>query len=250
MRINFLTIFPGVISGVLDYGLLHQAHQKGLLEFQIHNLRDFTEDRHRSVDDVPYGGGPGMVFKPEPVFKAIDSLKAAGGLVILPEPQGEVFTQRIAEELASSAQLIFICGRYEGVDERIRETLVDRELSVGDFVTMGGELPALLMVESIARFVPGVVGDLQSLAADSFQNSLLDYPHYTRPSEFRNQRVPDVLLSGNHEQIRRWRRKMSLLRTLQRRPDLLQEEDLNEEDREILSELQNAVAPASRGQSS
>lgn len=250
MRINFLTIFPGVISGVLDYGLLHQAHQKGLLEFQIHNLRDFTEDRHRSVDDVPYGGGPGMVFKPEPVFKAIDSLKAAGGLVILPEPQGEVFTQRIAEELASSAQLIFICGRYEGVDERIRETLVDRELSVGDFVTMGGELPALLMVESIARFVPGVVGDLQSLAADSFQNSLLDYPHYTRPSEFRNQRVPDVLLSGNHEQIRRWRRKMSLLRTLQRRPDLLQQEDLNEEDRKILSELQNAVAPASRGQSS
>lgn len=236
MRIDFLTIFPGVITGVLDYGLLHQARQKGLLEFQIHNLRDFTEDRHRSVDDVPYGGGPGMVFKPEPVFKAIDSLKAAGGLVILPEPQGEVFTQRIAEELASSAQLIFICGRYEGVDERIRETLVDRELSVGDFVTMGGELPALLMVESIARFVPGVVGDLQSLAADSFQDSLLDYPHYTRPSEFRNQRVPDVLLSGNHEQIRRWRRKMSLQRTLQRRPDLLREEDLSAEDREILAE--------------
>lgn len=250
MRVDFLTIFPAMISGVLDYGLLHQGRQKGLLEFQIHNLRDFTEDRHRSVDDVPYGGGPGMVFKPEPVFKAIDALKATGGLVILPEPQGEIFTQEIAEELATSTQLIFVCGRYEGVDERIRETLVDRELSVGDFVTMGGELPALLMLESIARFVPGVVGDLQSLAADSFQDSLLDYPHYTRPSEFRNQRVPDVLLSGNHEQIRRWRRKMSLQRTLQRRPDLLREEALSEEDREILAELENVVVPASRRRSS
>jgi tRNA (guanine37-N1)-methyltransferase len=197
------------------------------------------------VDDVPYGGGPGMVFKPEPVFKAIESLKNAGGIVILPEPQGEIFTQRIAEELASMEQLIFICARYEGIDERIRENVVDREISVGDFVTMGGELPALLMVESISRFVPGVVGDLQSLMSDSFQNSLLDFPHYTRPSEFRNQRVPEILLSGNHEQIRRWRRKMSLQRTLQRRPDLLRQQDLSKEDRELLEEVHNEVEPAS-----
>jgi tRNA (guanine37-N1)-methyltransferase len=237
MRVDFITIFPGLVSGVLEYGLLEQAKKKGVLEFHVHDLRDHTDDRHRSVDDVPYGGGPGMVFKPEPVFRAIEQIRTGAAIVILPEPQGEVFTQKIAEHLASAAQLIFICGRYEGVDERIRQHLVDREISIGDFVTMGGELPALMMVESIVRFVPGVVGDIQSVAFDSFQNSLLDHPQYTRPSEFEGQKVPEVLLSGNHEKIRRWRRKMALQRTLEKRPDLLQQENLTEEDKELLNEI-------------
>jgi tRNA (guanine37-N1)-methyltransferase len=238
MRVDFLTIFPGLFAGVLDSGLLGQAGRKGILQFLVHDLREYTHDRHRTVDDVPFGGGPGMVFKPEPVFEAMDCLRQPGGLVILPGPQGEVFTQKTAEQLAGSSQLIFICGRYEGVDERVREGLVDREFSIGDFVTMGGELPSLIMLEAIARFVPGVVGQQESLALDSFQQSLLDYPHYTRPAEYRGRRAPEVLLSGHHEQIRRWRRKMALQRTLERRPDLLEKAELSGEDRRLLEEIE------------
>lgn len=243
MRVDFLTIFPEMFAGVLNCGLLSQAQQKGVLEFHVHNLRDWTHDRHRTVDDVPYGGGAGMVFKPEPIFEAMEAIRSPEAVVILPGPQGETFTQAAAEELAAlcaagNRQLIFICGRYEGIDERVREALVDREYSVGDFVTMGGELPSLIMVEAVARFIPGVVGQQESLDFDSFQQSLLDYPHYTRPAEFAGRGVPDVLLSGHHEQIRRWRRKMSLRRTAERRPDLLAKASLSEEDRKLLREIE------------
>lgn len=238
MRIDFLTIFPGLISGVLQHSLLNQAGQKGLLEFHVHDLRDYTHDRHRTVDDEPYGGGPGMVFKPEPVFEAVEAIRQVGVRIILPSPQGEPFSAQIAEELAGNSQLIFLCGRYEGVDERVREALVDRELSIGDFVVMGGELPSLLMTEAIVRYVPGIVGDEQSVQFDSFQESLLDFPHYTRPAEFRGLRVPEVLTSGNHEQIRIWRRKMMLRRTLERRPDLLKRSELTPEDQRLLAEIE------------
>jgi tRNA (guanine37-N1)-methyltransferase len=239
MRIDFLTIFPGLISGVLEYSLLNQAQKKGLLDFYVHDLRNYAHDRHRTIDDVAYGGGPGMVFRPEPVFEAVEAVRQTGARLILPSPQGEIFTSAIAAELAETAQLIFLCGRYEGIDERVREQLVDRELSIGDFVTMGGELPSLLMTETIVRYVPGVIGDEESVMLDSFQQSLLDYPHYTRPSEFRDLRVPDVLLSGNHEHIRIWRRKMMLCRTLERRPDLLQHANLTKEDQKLLAEIKN-----------
>lgn len=237
MRIDFLTIFPGLISGVLQHSLLNQAGKKGLLELQVHDLRDYTHDRHRTVDDEAYGGGPGMVFKPEPVFEAVEAIRQVGARIILPSPQGESFSVQIAEELAGNSQLIFLCGRYEGIDERVREALVDRELSIGDFVVMGGELPSLLMTEAIVRYVPGIVGDEQSVQFDSFQESLLDFPHYTRPAEFRGLRVPEVLMSGNHEQIRIWRRKMMLRRTLERRQDLLKRSDLTTEDQKLLAEI-------------
>ena len=237
MRLDFLTIFPGFISSVLEYGLIRHAREKGLLEYRVHDLRDFTHDRHRSVDDVPYGGGPGMVFKPEPIFEAIDSLRTAEATVILPSPQGERFNFRIAQELSKASHLIFICARYEGVDERVCEELVDREISIGDYVTMGGELPALVVVEAVVRHIPGVVGDVESVWSDSFEQTLLDYPHYTRPEEYRGKRVPSILLSGHHEQIRRWRRKMSLKRTLERRPDMLERVRLSNEDVELLAEI-------------
>lgn len=249
MRVDFLTIFPGLISGALEYGLLMQARQKGLLEFNVVNLRDFAKDRHRSVDDVPYGGGPGMVFKPEPVFEAVEAIRTADCRVILPGPQGRRFTRQSAQVLASRSHLIFICGRYEGVDERIREGLADEEYSIGDFVTMGGELPALIMTEAVTRFVPGVVGDEQSVQQDSFQEPLLDYPHYTRPAEFRGMKVPDVLLSGHHEQVRIWRRRMMLQRTLSLRPELLQQAELTEEDRRLLKDLENENETAKNAKS-
>ena len=239
MRVDFVTIFPELFAGFLNHGLILQARDKQILDVQVHDLRNFTHDRHRTVDDVPYGGGPGMGFKPEPLFEAIESMRQPGGLVIMPGPQGEPFHRKIAEELSAASQLIFICGRYEGVDERVSQALVDREISIGDFVTMGGELPSLMMLEAIARYVPGVVGRQESVLGDSFQNSLLDYPHYTRPEEFRGWRVPATLLSGHHEQIRLWRRKMALKRTRERRPDLMAGLILSEEDRKLLAEIQN-----------
>jgi len=237
MRVDILTIFPGMFSGVLEYGLIRQAREKGILDFRVHDLRDFTHDRHRSVDDVPYGGGPGMVFRPEPIFEGVNAIRESDAIVLLPTPQGELFTNQIAEDLARARQLIFVCGRYEGVDERVCEALVKRELSIGDFVTMGGELPSLVMVEAIMRFVPGVVGQKESVASDSFQQSLLDYPHYTRPEEYSGYRVPEVLLSGHHERIRRWRRKMALKRTLERRPEMLKNVKLSQEDQALLEEI-------------
>lgn len=222
---------------MLESSLIRHAREKGVLDLRVNDLRDYTHDRHRTVDDVPYGGGPGMVFKPEPVFEAVEALKGNRTTVILPTPQGSIFTQEIAEDLAQSAHLLFICARYEGVDERVCAQLVDRELSIGDFVTMGGELPALVMTEAVVRFVPGVVGQRESIVQDSFQESLLDYPHYTRPEIFRGEKVPDVLLSGNHEQIRKWRRKMALKRTMERRADLLDKAELTPEDQQVLREI-------------
>jgi tRNA (guanine37-N1)-methyltransferase len=237
LRIDFLTIFPDLFAGILESGLIRHAREKGILDVRVHDLRDYTHDRHRTVDDVPYGGGPGMVFKPEPLFEAVETLKESQTTVLLPTPQGKIFTQGIAEELARLPHLLFICARYEGVDERVCSRIVDRELSIGDFVTMGGELPALIMTEAVVRFVDGVVGQRESVVRDSFQESLLDYPHYTRPETFCGENVPDVLLSGNHEQIRRWRRKMALRRTLEKRPDLLEKASLAPEDRKMLEEI-------------
>jgi tRNA (guanine37-N1)-methyltransferase len=239
MRIDFLTIFPEIFTGILNSGLIRQGREKGLLEIEVRDLRNYTHDRHRTVDDVPYGGGPGMVFKPEPIFEAIESLDGKNAIVILPSPQGQLFTQEMAEELAGSERLLFICARYEGVDERVCEELVDHEISVGDFVTMGGELPALIMLESIVRFVPGMIGQRESVQRDSFQESLLDFPHYTRPENISGAKVPDVLLSGNHEEIRKWRRRMALKRTWERRPELLKRASLNAEDEKFLDEIKS-----------
>jgi tRNA (guanine37-N1)-methyltransferase len=237
MRVDFLTIFPNLFSGFLEYGLIHQAQEKKVLQLRVHDLRDFTNDRHRSVDDVSYGGGPGMVFKPEPVFQAVEAIREIDSLVILPSPQGIRFSQKFAEELAVAPQLIFLCARYEGVDERICEHLVDHEVSIGDFIVMGGELPAMLMAEAVTRLVPGVVGCPESVTAESFHESLLDFPHYTRPEDFRDWKVPQVLLSGHHGEIRRWRRKMALKRTRARRPDLFGKLELTKEDQELLDEM-------------
>ncbi len=236
---DVVTIFPAMVEADLAAGVVGRAIERGLLEIGVHDLRDFTTDRHRSVDDVPYGGGPGMVMKPEPIFKALDAIevrRGTGGLVLLTSPQGTRFTQREAERLSKAPHLVLLCGRYEGVDERVRSR-VDEEVSIGDYVLSGGELPALVVIDAVARCVPGVVGDDQSVSEDSFSRGLLDFPHYTRPAEVGSDRVPDVLLSGNHAEIRRWRKRESLARTLARRPDLLDTTALDEEERAILTEL-------------
>lgn len=235
MRIDIVTIFPEAFAA-LNVSIIGRARERGLLDIQVRDLRDYTTDRHRQVDDVPYGGGPGMVMKPEPFFAAIDALRASGvpSRLLLTSPQGRRFDQRVAEELARESHLIVLCGRYEGVDERVVTGLGAEEISIGDFVLTGGELAAMVIVDATVRLVEGVVGDQASVAAESFAGGLLDYPHYTRPAEFRGQRVPDVLLTGHHEQIRRWRRREQLRRTLARRPDLLSPDLLTEEDRALL----------------
>jgi tRNA (guanine37-N1)-methyltransferase len=237
---DIVTIFPAMIESALAAGVVGRAIESGLIDVAIHDLRDFTMDRHRSVDDVPYGGGPGMVMKPEPIFKALDAIEAARGdalTVLLTSPQGRLLTQAEAERLSAKPHVVLLCGRYEGVDERVRSR-VDEEISIGDYVLSGGELPALVVLDAVARFVPGVVGDDQSVAEDSFSRGLLDFPHYTRPAEVGTDRVPDVLLSGNHAEIRRWRKRESLARTLARRPELLEKAALDDEERRILEELQ------------
>ena len=239
MTFDIVTIFPAMVEAALGVGVVGRAIEKRLLDVVVHDLRDFTTDRHRSVDDVPYGGGPGMVMKPEPIFKALDSVEARRGSplrVLLMSPQGTRFTQRDAARLGAHEHVVLLCGRYEGVDERVRSR-VDEEVSIGDYVLSGGELPALVVLDAIARFVPGVVGDDQSVAEDSFSRGLLDFPHYTRPAVVGDLRVPDVLLSGNHQDIRRWRKQESLERTLERRPDLLEKAALDDEEREILLRL-------------
>lgn len=223
MQIDVLTIFPGIFASPLRESLLHAAQVSGKLTINVHNLRDYARDRHRTVDDVPYGGGHGMVMKPEPIFEAVDAITAGRAEpteIILMSPQGQPFTQAVAWELAEKPYLLFICGRYEGVDERVRLALATRELSIGDYVLNGGELPALVVIEAVSRLLPGVVGDPRSVLEDSFSEGLLEGPQYTRPREYRGMTVPDVLLSGHHEEIRRWRRKQALLRTKQQRPDL------------------------------
>ena len=226
------------MRGGLQDGIVGRAVDAGVVDLQVHDLREFTSDRHRVVDDTPFGGGPGMVLKPEPLFRAVEHLREARGapdLVLLPSPQGRRFTQSVAEEYSRRAHLVLLCGRYEGVDERVSAALVTEEVSIGDYVLSGGELPALVIVDALARLVPGVVGDAESVVRDSFTRGLLDHPHYTRPASFRGLDVPAVLLSGHHGEIERWRRQQALRRTYERRPDLLTDEALTDQEREWLA---------------
>jgi tRNA (guanine37-N1)-methyltransferase len=261
MTFDIVTIFPVMIEQPLAAGILGRAIERGTLDVKVHDLRDFTTDRHRVVDDVPYGGGPGMVMKPDPIFRALDAIEAERGApltVIMTSPQGRRFTQAGAQRLSGVAHIVLLCGRYEGFDDRVRARVTE-ELSIGDYVLTGGELAALVVLDAVARFVPGVVGDEQSVAEDSFSRGLLDFPQYTRPAEIacrptvsaegddrsaktaaeRTLRVPDVLLSGNHAEIRRWRKRQALSRTLERRPELLDDASLDEEEGQILRELQD-----------
>ena len=224
MTIDVITIFPRLVDAALSEGVVARARESGLVEIRARDLREFTEDRHRTVDDVPFGGGPGMVMKAEPIARAIEAVAAERGpvsAVVLMTPQGRPFTQAEAERLSRMDRLVVICGRYEGVDERLADAFVTEELSIGDYVLTGGELPALVVVDAVARLVPGVVGDEASVAEDSFSGGLLDHPHFTRPAVWRDRPVPDVLVSGHHGEIERWRREQRLSRTQARRPDLL-----------------------------
>jgi tRNA (guanine37-N1)-methyltransferase len=233
MKVDIVTIFPRMVEAGVSEGVLGRARERGLVDIAVHNLRDFTTDRHHVVDDVPFGGGPGMVMKPEPFFAALASIRESRGEpegVVLLSPAGKRFSQEMARRFASTSHLVLLCGRYEGVDERVREALVTDEVSIGDYVLSGGEVPALVIVDCMARLVPGVVGDERSVEADSFSRGLLDYPHYTRPAEFEGRRVPEVLLSGHHGEIRRWRREAALDRTMERRPDLLDEAVLDADE--------------------
>lgn len=236
MRFDIFTLFPEILSPYLGASILEKASARGLIDVRLHNIRDYTHDRHHTTDDMPYGGGGGMVMKPEPIFEALETTLGAPPVcpVILLTPQGRVFNQKIASELAAAGQVALICGRYEGFDERIRQHLATDEISIGDYVLTGGELPALILVDAVARLLPGVLGDPTGAEDDSHASGLLEYPHYTRPPEFRGQRVPDVLLSGDHGKIARWRREQSLLRTLRRRPDLLSSAPLTDADRDFL----------------
>ncbi len=232
-----------MFRGPFDESIIKRARKKGILEINLHNLRDFTGDRHRTVDDLPYGGGAGMVMKPEPLFRAVEKVKEekrSSWKVILLSPQGQPFAQEKAKELAQEEGLIFICGHYEGVDERVREHLIDEELSLGDFVLTGGELAAIVMVDAIARMLPEVLGCKDSIREDSFYQTLLDYPHYTRPAEFRGWKVPGVLISGNHQKIREWRKKKKLENTFKKRPDLLKTAKLSREEEEMLEQIKRA----------
>jgi tRNA (guanine37-N1)-methyltransferase len=221
VRIDALTIFPGIFESPLRESLLGKAIEAGILDVRVHDIRDFATDRHRQVDDESYGGGPGMVMKPEPVFAAVESLGEGPRRVILLSPAGRRLNQALARELAKEPWLVLISGRYEGVDERVVEGLPAEEISIGDYVLSGGEIPALVLLEAVTRLVPGVVGSEESLERESFEEGTLDHPHYTRPSEFRGMRVPDVLLSGNHAEVERWRREAALEKTRRNRPDLL-----------------------------
>jgi len=229
---------PDTFAPYLQASILQKAAERGLLEFQVHNIRDYTHDKHHTTDDTPYGGGGGMVMKPEPVFEAVESVlgPAASCPVILMTPQGRVFNQKIAIELAGQTQIALLCGRYEGVDERIREHLVTDEISIGDYVLTGGELPALILIDAIARLLPGVLGDPDGAMDDSHASGLLEYPHYTRPPEFRGWDVPETLLSGDHGKIARWRREQSLQRTLRKRPDLLETAPLSKADQQFIAD--------------
>ena len=246
MRFDVFSLLPQVLQPYLDASILQRAIQNNLLEVFLHDIRSWTTDKHHITDDTPFGGGGGMVMKPEPIFAAVEDVlgNPPAGPVILLTPQGRTYTQQIAQELSTYPRIALVCGRYEGVDERVREHLVTDEISIGDYVLTGGEIPALLLIDSIARLIPGALGDPDGAQDDSFASGLLEYPHYTRPAEFRGWRVPDVLLSGNHAKIERWRRDQSLLRTYRRRPDLLEKFELNKKDREFLKKLEQEDADA------
>lgn len=245
MRIDVVTIFPEMVRQALEAGIIGRALDREVVDIVAHDLRDYTTDRHRTVDDVPFGGGPGMVLKPEPLFKAVRAIEAERGAsdaVVLMTPQGRPLTHAEAERFSRCKRLTVISGRYEGVDERVVEALVTDEISIGDYVLTGGELPALVFIDAVVRLVPGVVGDQQSVEEDSFAGGVLDHPHYTRPAEFEGRAVPAVLLSGHHAEIERWRRRERLRRTLARRPDLLERaEGLNAADRAALDELKRGA---------
>jgi tRNA (guanine37-N1)-methyltransferase len=274
MKADIVTIFPDFFRGPLQYGITRRAQELGLATIQVHDLRDFTHDRHRTVDDRPFGGGEGMVLKPEPLFECLEPLQLAprqervarqiNESVILLSAQGQRFTQKVASELAKLDRVVLICGRYEGVDERVADFLADRELSIGDYVLSGGEMAAAVIVEAVMRLLPGAVGNEASTQQESFtidtkaredavpknggadstcgSNGLLDYPHYTRPAEFRGIAVPEALMSGNHEEIRRWRRRRALEKTFRNRPDLLEGATLSGEDRKFLNEIRNSIS--------
>lgn len=240
MRIDIITLFPSMFKGPFEESIIKRAQQKGIVEIHLHNLRDFTTDRHRTVDDAPFGGGAGMVMKVEPIYRALNHIKKElkkEGKVILLSPQGRKLTQELVAELKEENSLILICGRYEGVDERVREHLVDKEISIGDYVLSGGELPAMVLVDALVRLLPGAVGNERSVREDSFYRGLLDYPQYTRPAEFMGWKVPEVLRSGDHQRIEEWRRIQMLKRTLQRRADLLEKAKLTPEERKYLGEI-------------
>ncbi|WP_168122275.1 tRNA (guanosine(37)-N1)-methyltransferase TrmD [Paenibacillus sp. HB172176] len=243
MRIDVLTLFPEMFDGVFGASILGKAKEKGIVELQAINFRDYANNKHNTVDDYPYGGGGGMVLKPEPVFAAVEDLLGGESVkprVVLMCPQGQTFNQSKAEELSKEEHLIFICGHYEGYDERIREHLVTDELSIGDYVLTGGEIPAMAVIDSVVRLLPGVLGNESSAVTDSYSTGLLEYPHYTRPPEFRGWSVPEVLISGHHARIDSWRREQSLLRTLSRRPDLLEQAELTDKEREWLANLRKS----------
>jgi tRNA (guanine37-N1)-methyltransferase len=221
MKIDVLTLFPAMFAGPLDESIVKRARDAGLLDLKIHNLRDWTHDRHKTVDDRPFGGGPGMLLKPEPLFEAIESLKRKKTRVILLSPAGRKFDQAIARELAEQEDLLLVTGHYEGFDERVREGLADDELSIGDYVLTNGALPAMVVIDAVTRLLPGALGDDESSHDESFSHGLLEYPQYTRPAEFRGMKVPDVLVSGNHAEIEKWRREQAKLRTKEQRPDLM-----------------------------
>jgi tRNA (guanine37-N1)-methyltransferase len=265
MKADILTIFPGFFSGPLDHGITRRACEMGLAKIEVHDLRQFTHDKHRTVDDRPFGGGEGMVLKPEPLFECLESLRLASRedriaghakqSVILLSAQGQRFTQKLAAELAALDRIVLICGRYEGVDERVADFLADRELSIGDYVLSGGEMGAAVIIEAVTRLLPGAVGNEASTRQESFtelaqtetqgaadstcgSGGLLDYPHYTRPADFRGMTVPEVLLNGDHQEIRRWRRQRALKKTLRNRPDLLEGVTLSDEDANILARIE------------
>jgi tRNA (guanine37-N1)-methyltransferase len=266
MKADIVTIFPDFFRGPLDFGITRRAQELGLAEIQVHDLRGFAHDRHRTVDDRPFGGGEGMVLKPEPLFECLESMglapwedRVAGSTrqsVVLLSAQGQQFTQKVAAELALLDRIVLVCGRYEGVDERVADFLADREISIGDYVLSGGEIAAAVIVEAVMRLLPGAVGNERSTQQESFtvdskandsggadstcgSNGLLDYPHYTRPAEFRGMTVPEALMSGNHEEIRKWRRQRALEKTLRNRPDLLEGATLSEEDKKFLATIKN-----------
>jgi tRNA (guanine37-N1)-methyltransferase len=225
MKIDVLTLFPAMFAGPLDESIIKRAREAGRLDLALHNLRDYAHDRHKTVDDRPFGGGPGMLLKPEPIFEAVESLARENTRVILLSPAGRRFDQAIARELAGREHLLMVCGHYEGFDERVRGQLADDELSIGDYVLTNGALPVMVIVDAVTRLLPGVLGDEDSAREDSFSQGLLEYPQYTRPAEFRGMKVPEVLLSGNHAEIARWRAEQSRQRTKERRPDLLKDKD-------------------------
>jgi tRNA (guanine37-N1)-methyltransferase len=242
MQFEVFTLLPEVFPPYLESSILQRARQRGLVEVRVHNIRDYTHDRHHTTDDTPYGGGGGMVMKPEPVFEAVETVLGMDSdqaqptpvPVILLTPQGRVFTQRVAEELSRHERIALLCGRYEGVDERIREHLVTDEISVGDYVLTGGELPALLIIDAVSRLIPGVLGDPTGAEDDSHSMGLLEYPHYTRPPEFRGWQVPEVLLSGDHGKIEKWRREQALIRTFNKRPDMIEKAELSEAENKFV----------------